>query len=145
MKKIATMLGVLAAVAFLSACGPDMKTINAASDKAEADATQSEAAANSAEASAAQADAAAKKAEDAATGAEDSVRRANDAVSRHFPLMTSRLMNPPRRAHRDGAIQIHGFASPGLFLSARRTRSRKASSRSMRPSSVRNCATVSPC
>jgi hypothetical protein len=84
MKTMAYALGALAIVGMmgLTACGPDMKTINNASEKAEADATRAEAAANSAEASANQADAAARQAETAASGAEDAVRRANDAVSR---------------------------------------------------------------
>ncbi len=81
MKKLAYALGVLAILGF-TACGPDMKTINNASEKAEADATRAEAAANSAEASANQADAAAKQAETAAAGADDAVSRANNAVSR---------------------------------------------------------------
>jgi ABC-type transporter Mla subunit MlaD len=85
MKKLAYTLGAMALFGLtvgLTACGPDMRTINNASEKAEADATQAEAAANSAEASANQADAAARQAETAASGAEDAVRRANDAVSR---------------------------------------------------------------
>ena len=79
-----TLVYTLAGVALfvMTACGPDMRTINNASEKAEADATQAEAAANSAEASATQADAAANQANQAASGAEDAVRRANDAVSR---------------------------------------------------------------
>ena len=61
MKTLASLLGILAMAAFLSACGPDMNQINQASEKAEADVTRSEAAAKS---------------------AEDSVRKANDAVAR---------------------------------------------------------------
>jgi len=81
MKTLAYALGALMIVG-LTACGPDMRVINNASEKAEADATQAEAAANSAEASANQADAAAKQADASAAGADDAVRRANDAVSR---------------------------------------------------------------
>ena len=81
MKRMAYLLAGVALFT-VTACGPDMRTINNASEKAEADATQAEAAANSAEASANQADAAANQANQAASGAEDAVRRANDAVSR---------------------------------------------------------------
>jgi ABC-type transporter Mla subunit MlaD len=85
MKTLTYALGALAIFGLsvgLTACGPDMRVINNASEKAEADATQAEAAANAAEASAAQADAAAQKADAAASGAQDAVNRANDAVSR---------------------------------------------------------------
>jgi hypothetical protein len=82
MKKIVKVLGVVAVTAFMTACGPDMKTINNASERAEADATKAEASANAAEASANQAATAAAQADTAASGAEDAVRRANDAVSR---------------------------------------------------------------
>ncbi|MGH7221723.1 MAG: hypothetical protein ACRELF_00680 [Gemmataceae bacterium] len=82
MKTLATILGALAMAAMLSACGPDMKTINSATDRAQADATKAEAASNQAEASANQAESAAKQANDAAAGAQDAVARANDAVSR---------------------------------------------------------------
>ncbi|HUO06192.1 MAG TPA: hypothetical protein VMU16_13425 [Candidatus Binataceae bacterium] len=81
MKKLVSLLGVMAMAGMLAACGPDMKAISDASDRAEADATKAEASANSAEAAANQADAAAKQASDAAAGAQDAVRRANDAVS----------------------------------------------------------------
>src|SRR5271166_2580986 len=82
MKTIVKMLGVVAAMALVTACGPDMKTINNATERAQADATKAEASANAAEASANQAAAAAQQADTAASGAEDAVRRANDAVSR---------------------------------------------------------------
>jgi hypothetical protein len=84
MKTLAYALGALAIFGMLglTACGPDMRVINNASEKAEADATQAEAAANAAEASANQADAAARQADTAASGAQDAVNRANDAVSR---------------------------------------------------------------
>jgi hypothetical protein len=82
MKKIAMVIGVLSMAGFMAACGPDMATINSASDRAEADATRAEAAASAAEAAANQADAASKQADAAAAGAEDATRRANDAVSR---------------------------------------------------------------
>jgi hypothetical protein len=81
-KTIASVLGVVAMGAFMTACGPNMQTINNASERAEADATKAEASANAAEASANQAATAAQQAETAASGAEDAVRRANDAVSR---------------------------------------------------------------
>src|ERR1019366_1275742 len=74
-KTIASVLGVVAMGAFMTACGPNMQTINNASERAEADATAAEASAN-------QAATAAQQAETAASGAEDAVRRANDAVSR---------------------------------------------------------------
>jgi hypothetical protein len=54
MKTLVKMLGAVAVTALVTACGPDMKTINSASERAET----------------------------AASGAEDAVRRANDAVSR---------------------------------------------------------------
>ena len=82
MKTLVSLLGVLAVVSFVSACGPDMKAINAATDKANGDATRAEAAANSAAQSASQADAAAKQAEDAASGAEDAATRARNAADR---------------------------------------------------------------
>src|ERR1019366_729896 len=82
MKTIVKLFGVVAVTAFMTACGPNMQTINNASERAEADATKSEASANAAEASANQAATAAQQAETAASGAEDAVRRANDAVSR---------------------------------------------------------------
>jgi hypothetical protein len=81
-KTIVSVLGVAAMAAFVTACGPNMKTINNASERAEADATKAEASANAADASANQAATAAQQAEAAASGAEDAVRRANDAVSR---------------------------------------------------------------
>ncbi|HXN84416.1 MAG TPA: hypothetical protein VN867_00025, partial [Candidatus Binataceae bacterium] len=61
MKTLASLLGALTVAALVSACGPDMKTINSAGDKAEADATKAEASASAAEQSAGQADAAAKQ------------------------------------------------------------------------------------
>jgi formyltetrahydrofolate synthetase len=82
MKTLASLLGIVAMAGFISACGPDMKVINDATAKAQADVTKAEASAKGAEDSAAVADAAAKKAEDAAAGAEDAVRKANDSVAR---------------------------------------------------------------
>jgi hypothetical protein len=82
MKTIVKLLGVVAATAMVTACGPDMKVINNATERAQADATKAEASANAAEASANQAASAAQQAETAASGAEDAVRRANDEVSR---------------------------------------------------------------
>ena len=67
MKTIVKLLGVVAVTAFMTACGPDMKTINDASQKAEADATKAEASANAAEASANQAATAAQQADAAAS------------------------------------------------------------------------------
>ncbi len=55
MKTILKVLGVVAVTALVTACGPDMKTINNATDRAQADATKAEASANAAEASANQA------------------------------------------------------------------------------------------
>jgi len=40
MKTLASLLGALTLAAMVAGCGPDMKTINAAGDKAEADATR---------------------------------------------------------------------------------------------------------
>jgi hypothetical protein len=71
MKTLVKILGAVAVTALVTACGPDMKTINSASERAEADATKAEASANAAEAAANQAAQAAQQ-----------VRRANDAVSR---------------------------------------------------------------
>jgi hypothetical protein len=82
MKTIVKMLGVVAVTALVTACGPNMQTINNATDRAQADANKAEASANAAEASANQAATAASQAEAAATESEDAVRRANDAVSR---------------------------------------------------------------
>jgi uncharacterized lipoprotein YajG len=82
MKTILKVLGVVAATALVTACGPDMKTINNATDRATADAQKAEASANAAEASATQAAQAASQADAAASQSEDAVRRANDAVSR---------------------------------------------------------------
>ena len=45
MKTLASLLGALTLAAMIAGCGPDMKTINAAGDKAEADATKAEASA----------------------------------------------------------------------------------------------------
>ena len=90
-KTIASVLGVVAMGAFMTACGPDMKVINNASERAEADATKAEASANAAEASANQAATAAAQADTAASGAEDAVRRANDAVSRLEAAFSTRL------------------------------------------------------
>jgi methyl-accepting chemotaxis protein len=81
-RTIATALGVLGLAALVTACGPDMKTIQNATDRAQADATKAEASANAAEASANQAATAAQQSDAAASEAEDAVRRANDAVSR---------------------------------------------------------------
>jgi peptidoglycan hydrolase CwlO-like protein len=81
-KTIATALGVLGVAVLLSACGPDMKTIQSATDRAQADATKAEASANAAEASANQAATAAQQSDAAASEAEAAVSRANDAVSR---------------------------------------------------------------
>ena len=82
MKTILKVLGVVAVTALVTACGPDMKTINNATDRAQADANKAEASANAAEASASQAAQAAAQADAAASQSEDAVRRANDAVSR---------------------------------------------------------------
>src|SRR5208337_2452526 len=82
MKTIVKVLGVVAVTALMTACGPNMQTINNASDRAQADASKAEASANAAEASANQAATAAQQSETAASDAEDAVRRANDAVSR---------------------------------------------------------------
>jgi ABC-type transporter Mla subunit MlaD len=82
MKKLIGALGILSMAGLLAACGPDMKSINNSTSKAEASATRADAAANNAEAAAAQADAADKKAEDGATSAEAAVAKANDAVAR---------------------------------------------------------------
>lgn len=82
MKKIASILGILALSGFMAACGPDMNLINQASQKAESAASRAGTAAQNAEASASQAQAAAQKADQGAASAQDSVRRANDAVAR---------------------------------------------------------------
>jgi ABC-type transporter Mla subunit MlaD len=82
MKKLIGALGILSIAGLLAACGPDMKSINDSTSKAEASATRSDAAANNAEAAAAQSDAADRKAEEAATAAEASVSKANDSIAR---------------------------------------------------------------
>ncbi len=81
MKTLVSVLGALTMAVLISACGPDMKTINSASDRAEADATRAESAANQADTAANQAEAASKQAESAAAGAEEAVKKANDAVT----------------------------------------------------------------
>ena len=63
MKTTLKVLGVVAAMALVTACGPDMKVINEASERAEADANKAEASANAADAAANQAAAAAQQAE----------------------------------------------------------------------------------
>jgi hypothetical protein len=82
MKTTLKLLGVVAVTALVTACGPDMKVINNATERAQADANKAEASANAAEASANQAAQAASQADAAASQSEDAVRRANDAVSR---------------------------------------------------------------
>ncbi len=82
MKKTVSVLGILSLAAFMAACGPDMKVINEATQKAQTDQTRAASAAQSAEQSAAAAQAAAQKAQGESEQAQDSVRRANDAVAR---------------------------------------------------------------
>jgi hypothetical protein len=82
MKTLVGVLGILAVAGALAACGPDMKVIQEATNRAQAAASKAESDATAAEGAANQAEAAAKRASEAASGAEDSVRRANDAVSR---------------------------------------------------------------
>lgn len=82
MKKLVTVFGVLAAAAVMTACGPDMNSINQSTQTAQSAATRAQAAAQSADTAASQAEAAAKQASDGADAAQASVARANDAVAR---------------------------------------------------------------
>jgi hypothetical protein len=82
MKKIASLIGILALSGFVAACGPDQAAIDQSTQKAESDSSRAGTAALNAEASAQQAQAAAQKADQEAASAQDSVRRANDAVAR---------------------------------------------------------------
>ncbi|MGH7935062.1 MAG: hypothetical protein ACREQN_18120 [Candidatus Binataceae bacterium] len=91
-KKLACLMGILAMVSFMAACGPDMNSINQSSQKAEADATRANAAATSAEQSSQQAQAAANQANQQVASAEDSVNRANDAVKRLEAAFSTSVM-----------------------------------------------------
>jgi hypothetical protein len=82
MKKVATFIGILSIAAFAAACSGNQDAINAATQKAQADATRAQASATAAEQSSQQALAASQKADQEAASAQDSVRRANDAVAR---------------------------------------------------------------
>ncbi|HEV3110779.1 MAG TPA: hypothetical protein VGY99_09825 [Candidatus Binataceae bacterium] len=82
MKTWVGVIGILAVVGALSACGPDMKVIQENTNRAQAAQAKAESDATAAEQSASAAEAAAKKATDDATAAEDASRHANDAVSR---------------------------------------------------------------
>ncbi|MGD0120805.1 MAG: hypothetical protein ABSD30_22280, partial [Candidatus Binatus sp.] len=62
MKTIVKVLGVAAVTALMTACGPNMQTIQNATDRAQADATKADASANAADASANQAATAAQQA-----------------------------------------------------------------------------------
>src|SRR5258708_35633405 len=82
MKTTLKVLGVVAVTALVAACGPDMKTINNATDRAQADATKAETSANAAEASANQAAQPAAQANPARSQTEDVDRTTNHAVPR---------------------------------------------------------------
>src|SRR5258708_15331707 len=95
MKTTLKVLGVVAVTALVAACGPDMKTINNATDRAQADATKAEASANAAEASANQAAQPASQADAVATQPEDAVRRRNDGVARLEPALSTSVPQEP--------------------------------------------------
>ncbi|MGH8012003.1 MAG: alanine-zipper protein [Candidatus Binataceae bacterium] len=92
MKKLAWLLGLLATVAIISACGPNMDVVNQSTQKAESDASRAQAAAQSAEQSSQSAQTAANQASQQVASAEDSVNRANDAVRRLEAAFSTSVM-----------------------------------------------------
>jgi hypothetical protein len=82
MSKSVRLLAGLAALAFISGCGPDMNLINQATTKAETDASRAQTSVQTAEQAAQRAQAAAQKTEANAGAAQASARKANDGVAR---------------------------------------------------------------
>src|SRR5579871_273243 len=82
MKKLTTVLGMLAFGALCVAGCSYQSQIDQATSQAESSAQQASTAATNAQNSANQAAQSAKTAQESAAGAEDSVKRANDAVAR---------------------------------------------------------------
>jgi hypothetical protein len=82
MKKLATFVGILSVAGFMAACSGNQAAIDAATQKAQSDASRASAAATTGEQASQQALAASQKADQEAASAQDSVRRANDAVAR---------------------------------------------------------------
>lgn len=80
MKTLASTLGILTLMAFMTACGPDMNAINQSTQTAESASTRAQAAAQSADQAANQASAAAQQADQAAAGAQSSADRAKNTV-----------------------------------------------------------------
>jgi uncharacterized protein HemX len=82
MKKLVSVLGILALGGVFAAGCSYQTQIDQATSQAEGSAQQASTAATNAQNSANQAAQSAKTAQEAAAGAEDSVKRANDAVAR---------------------------------------------------------------